>query len=131
MACSRISVANLKYRCDARPGRTQLPELVDYTFIDSWINGDQRGPIRFEISSRPTRVAASLTLRSADYTGSMAQTTEARRGPEPPDLSEKGGVRNGEPQRSNDRLFMQFLAFGNCLDVRPLAQALTAAGIPS
>jgi chlorite dismutase len=61
----------------------------------------------------------------------MAQTTEARRGPEPPDLSEKGGARNGEPQRSNDRLFMQFLAFGNCLDIRPLVQALTVAGIPS
>jgi chlorite dismutase len=55
--------------------------------------------------------------------------TETRRGPEPPDLSEKGGIRNGEPQRSNDRLFMQFLAFGGCAAARPLAEALAAAGL--
>ena len=35
---------------------------------------------------------------------------------EPPDLSEKGGLKNGEPQRSNERLFMQLLAFGECED---------------
>jgi len=35
-----------------------------------------------------------------------------RKGPEPPDLSEKGGMKNGQPQRSDVRLFMQFLAFG-------------------
>jgi hypothetical protein len=53
----------------------------------------------------------------------------ARRGPEPPDLSEKGGKRDGEPQRSNDRLFMQFLAFGGCTDVAPLVAALERSGI--
>jgi len=37
--------------------------------------------------------------------------TETRRGPEPPDISEKGGMKDGRPQRSNERLFMQFLAF--------------------
>lgn len=52
-----------------------------------------------------------------------------RRGPEPPDLSEKGGNRNGEPQRSNDRLFMQFMAFGGCSDTAPLISALQAAGL--
>ena len=30
---------------------------------------------------------------------------------EPPDLAEKGGLKAGEPQRSNERLFMQLLAF--------------------
>ena len=44
-------------------------------------------------------------------------------------LSEKGGMKNGQPQRSDDRLFMQFLAFGGCADARPLAAALAAAGI--
>jgi chlorite dismutase len=58
----------------------------------------------------------------------MSHATETRRGPEPPDLSEKGGVRNGQPQRSNDRLFMQLLAFGNCKAAAPLADALSAAG---
>lgn len=62
----------------------------------------------------------------------MSQTTEsapARRGPEPPDLSEKGGNRHGQPQRSNDRLFMQFMAFGGCPDARALVAPLEASGI--
>jgi chlorite dismutase len=56
-------------------------------------------------------------------------TTETRRGPEPPDLSEKGGMKNGQPQRSDARLFMQLLAFGGCTDARPLASALARAGV--
>ena len=55
--------------------------------------------------------------------------TETRRGPEPPDLSEKGGIRNGQPQRSDDRLFMQFLAFGGCTDTRAAADAFRSAGL--
>ena len=55
--------------------------------------------------------------------------TEARRGPEPPDISEKGGIRNGEPQRSTERLFMQLLAFGGCADARALAETLARAGL--
>jgi hypothetical protein len=35
---------------------------------------------------------------------------------EPPDISEKGGLKNGVPQRSDARLFMQLLAFGDCTD---------------
>jgi len=54
----------------------------------------------------------------------MSQPTEVRRGPEPPDLSEKGGMKNGQPQRSDERLFMQFLAFGGCPDTRPLVGVL-------
>src|SRR6185295_1920657 len=54
---------------------------------------------------------------------------EPRKGPEPPDIAEKGGIKNGEPQRSNTRLFMQFLAFGACDDTRPLIEALTSAGV--
>ena len=60
---------------------------------------------------------------------SQATETERRRGPEPPDLSEKGGNRNGQPQRSDDRLFMQFLAFGQCADARALVAPLEAAGV--
>jgi len=59
----------------------------------------------------------------------MAHSTEGRRGPEPPDLSEKGGMKDGQPQRSNERLFMQFLAFGGCTDAAPLADALARAKI--
>src|SRR5688500_5359158 len=56
-------------------------------------------------------------------------TTETRRGPEPPDISERGGTRNGQPQRSDERLFMQLLAFGGCADTRPLVEALARAGV--
>ncbi|HEX4346072.1 MAG TPA: chlorite dismutase family protein [Vicinamibacterales bacterium] len=56
-------------------------------------------------------------------------TSEARRGPEPPDISEKGGVKNGQPQRSDERLFMQFLAFGGASDTKPLSAALAASGL--
>ena len=59
----------------------------------------------------------------------MAEHTEARRGPEPPDLAERGGIKNGQPQRSSDRLFMQFLAFGGCADAAPLADVLARAKI--
>jgi hypothetical protein len=49
---------------------------------------------------------------------------------EPPDLSERGGLKAGQPQRSDVRLFMQLLAFGGCADPSALATALTRAGIP-
>jgi chlorite dismutase len=57
------------------------------------------------------------------------ESTGRRRGPAPPDLSEKGGNKDGAPQRSDDRLFMQLLVFGDCHDTRPLAAALEAAGV--
>ena len=56
-------------------------------------------------------------------------TERPRRGPEPPDLSERGGNRNGQPQRSDERLFIQFLAFGQCHDVHALAAGLQQAGV--
>ena len=48
---------------------------------------------------------------------------------EPPDLSEKGGRKDGVPQRSNDRLFMQLMAFGNCRDGAAVASYLADANI--
>jgi len=59
----------------------------------------------------------------------MADPTAARRGPEPPDLREKGGNKDGQPQHSDERLFMQFLAFGDCASAEPLANALDRAKI--
>jgi chlorite dismutase len=46
---------------------------------------------------------------------------------EPPDLSEKGGLKDGQPQRSDTRLFMQLLAFGECADGRAVAAHLAGA----
>ena len=48
---------------------------------------------------------------------------------EPPDLSEKGGQKDGQPQRSDDRLFMQLLAFGGCTDGASVGRALEASGV--
>jgi hypothetical protein len=47
------------------------------------------------------------------------------------DLREKGGLRGGERQTSDRRLFMQLLAFGNCGDSQPLANALEAGKFPA
>ena len=38
-------------------------------------------------------------------------------------------MRNGQPQRSDVRLFMQFLAFGGCESSRPLVEAAAGAGV--
>jgi len=38
-------------------------------------------------------------------------------------------MRNGQPQRSDRRLFMQFLAFGGATAVRPLIDAFSQAGV--
>jgi hypothetical protein len=50
---------------------------------------------------------------------------------EKPDISEKGAVRHGERLRSDQRLFMQLLAFGNCDDLGRTANALAQAGFES
>ncbi len=59
-----------------------------------------------------------------------AQPHGARKGPEPPDISERGGLKGGVPQRSDERLFMQLLAFGGCADAKALASALADASVP-
>jgi hypothetical protein len=46
---------------------------------------------------------------------------------EAPDLSEKGGLKEGQPQRSDRRLFMQFLAFGGCSDAAAVFSHLADA----
>jgi chlorite dismutase len=54
---------------------------------------------------------------------------QIRKGPEPPDISERGGTRNGQPQRSDERLFMQLLAYGACRDSRSVGEALAGASV--
>ena len=46
---------------------------------------------------------------------------------EPPDISEKGGLKDGQPQRSDRRLFMQLLAFGDCSDPAAVTAHLAGA----
>ena len=49
---------------------------------------------------------------------------------ESPDLSEKGGLKGGQPQRSDERLFMQLLAFTGCTDAAAAGAHLAAASVP-
>lgn len=61
---------------------------------------------------------------------SMAETSApAQPQAAPLDLSEKGGARDGQPQRLNRRLFVQLQAFTGCLQPQALAQALAGSGI--
>ncbi len=46
----------------------------------------------------------------------------------PPDLSETGGLKDGAPQRSDRRLYMQLLCFGGCADASSVAGTLS--GLP-
>ena len=46
-----------------------------------------------------------------------------------PEISEKGGLKDGQPQRSDERLFMQLLVWGDCPDPRVVADALSRAAI--
>ena len=51
--------------------------------------------------------------------------------PTPLDLSEKGRGPDGQPVTLDRRLFMQFLAFGDCADTDAVASALQESGIHS
>jgi chlorite dismutase len=48
---------------------------------------------------------------------------------EAPDISEKGGLKGGQPQRSDERLFMQLMVFGECADSRAVGDHLADAGL--
>jgi chlorite dismutase len=55
--------------------------------------------------------------------------SEARARLEPPDLSEKGGLKAGQPQRSDERLFMQLLVYTGCHDALALADWISRAPV--
>ena len=48
---------------------------------------------------------------------------------EPPDISERGGLKGGQPQRSDERLFMQLMVFGECADSHAVADHVAGAGV--
>ena len=54
---------------------------------------------------------------------------KGRGGVEPPDLSERGGMKDGQPQKSDERLFMQLLAFDGCTDAQAAARHIEQAGV--
>lgn len=53
---------------------------------------------------------------------------QARRGKlEAPDLSERGGLKGGEPQRSDTRLYMQLLVYTKARPAREVQQSISSA----
>ena len=48
---------------------------------------------------------------------------------EPPDISERGGLRGGQPQKSDERLFMQLFAFGGCSRVSDIVRQVAESNI--
>lgn len=48
---------------------------------------------------------------------------------EPPDLTEKGGLKGGEPQRSDTRLYMQLLVYGRSRPAREVVQELATVSM--
>lgn len=68
-------------------------------------------------------------MHISDTPEDTAQQPMGRGRIEAPDLSEKGGPKNGQPQRSDDRLFMQLLAFGGCSDPSAVEAHLSQAGV--
>ena len=50
---------------------------------------------------------------------------------EPPDISEKGGLKGGQPQRSDERLFIQLMAFTGCESTDDVINELQAAPFES
>jgi chlorite dismutase len=72
---------------------------------------------------------AHADLDNPESTPLQLDMAKARPQIDPPDLSEKGGLKEGVRQRSDERLFMQLLAFGGCDDTGPVARQLETAGI--
>ncbi|NUR54309.1 MAG: hypothetical protein HOQ29_07675 [Acidobacteria bacterium] len=62
-----------------------------------------------------------------EHGGGGSEAPRGRARIEPPDLSEKGGLKGGVPQRSDERLFMQLMAFGGCADSQAAARHLERA----
>jgi chlorite dismutase len=55
--------------------------------------------------------------------------TDARARLEPPDISERGGLKGGQPQRSDERLFMQLLVYTECSSALAVADWMSQAQV--
>lgn len=58
-----------------------------------------------------------------------APATHAPAEAQPLDLRETGGAKDGVPQKTNRRLFMQLTAFSGCRDTHKLSGALAGTGV--
>ena len=64
-----------------------------------------------------------------EHDGGGGEGARGRARIEPPDISERGGLRGGVPQRSDERLFVQLLAFGGCAESHAAARHVEHAGL--
>jgi chlorite dismutase len=55
--------------------------------------------------------------------------SDARTKLEPPDISERGGLKGGQPQRSDARLFMQLFVYTGCDDVAAVTASISQAPV--
>ena len=55
--------------------------------------------------------------------------SEARTKLEAPDISERGGLKGGQPQRSDERLFMQLFVYTGCNDVPAVTASISQAPV--
>lgn len=55
--------------------------------------------------------------------------TDARARLEPPDISERGGLKGGQPQRLDERLFMQLLVYTGCDDIGGVIRAFERVAV--
>lgn len=55
--------------------------------------------------------------------------TDARARLEPPDISEKGGLKGGQPQRLDERLFMQLLVYTGCDDIEAVIRTFERVAV--
>jgi chlorite dismutase len=80
------------------------------------------------MSQVPTHPAAEAAT-AADKPKGPPPGVTGRPAVQIPDLSEKGGMKAGQPQKSDRRLFMQLLAYTHVADHGALGAAMAAAGI--
>src|SRR5215204_2997273 len=93
-------------------------------------DSDEGGNPRFGFLAVGGDVSHGTTLESNVTSCQVSMAEQTGRGRiEAPDLSEKGGLKNGSQQRSDNRLFVQLLAFGGCTDSAAAASSVAAAGI--
>jgi hypothetical protein len=79
----------------------------------------------------PGRRKYALVHRFAAARCSGDDMSDKRSRLEPPDISEKGGLKGGQPQRSDERLFMQLMAFTGCESTGDVIRELQAAAFES
>src|SRR5262249_59931256 len=90
---------------------------------------EEDGPAARARAGRAGRGGGSAGAGPGVTGGDMSYDAKAAPRETTIDLREKGAARDGVPQTSDRRLFVQFLAFGDCDDTGAVARGLEGAGL--